>query len=104
MSGGGGYGNLVYGTTSYTLQSWLRDTKVGDGRVYSHVRVTRKSDLSVYSYLSSGQRTDGESSYARMADKNQTLDNGTGTFRYRVETCRTATLNDPCSDDKRTSP
>ncbi|NLT55599.1 MAG: hypothetical protein GXX79_13770 [Actinomycetales bacterium] len=104
MSGGGGYGNIIYGGVDYKLQSWLRDTKVGDGRVYAHVRVTRKSDNSVFHYLSSGKRSDGESSYARMADKTGYLDNGTGTFRYRVDTCRSVTLNDPCSEDKRYSP
>ena len=52
-------------------------------------------------YLSSGKRSDRESSYARMADKTDYLDNGTGTFQYKVETCRSVRLNEPCSDDKR---
>lgn len=99
----GGYGNLNYGSTSVTLQSWLRDTSVGDGRVYAHTTIARDSNGSVFVYLNSGKRSDGESSYARMADQGVSLDNGSGAFHYTVQTCRSVTLNDPCSRDKRTN-
>ena len=87
------YGNTV------TLQSWLRDTAVGDGRVYAHVQV--RTMAGAFGYLNSGQRSDGESSYARMADKSNVF--GYTAYNFWVQTCRAVTLNDPCSQDTRTS-
>jgi hypothetical protein len=100
MTGGGGYGNLSTGTTK-TLQSWLRDTRTGDGRVYAKVAINQGAQGTVAN-LTSGQRSDGESSYARMADKSITLQ--AGSYSYTVRTCRSATLQDPCSEDTRRYP
>lgn len=44
MAGGGGYGNLVFSGTKMTLQSTLRDTRVGDGRVYARTGAYRPND------------------------------------------------------------
>ncbi|GAB3681416.1 hypothetical protein [Angustibacter aerolatus] len=97
MSGGGGYGNLREGVGQATLQSWLRDTKLDDGRVYAHVVVqVGGADVSV---IDSGRRSDGERSYARMADRTGAL--GGGAHHYVVSTCRSTPANDPCSKDKR---
>lgn len=101
MSGGGGYGNLAFGSTTVTIQSWLRDTKIGDGRVYAKTWINQQNG-SLFATLSSGQRSDGESSYARMADKSTTTSSLTGYYDYQVRTCRWVTLVDPCSDDYRT--
>ncbi len=102
MTGGGGYGNLQLVSNQVTLQSWLRDTKVGDGRVYAHVRISNSNG--VYGYFASGKRTDGAATYARMQDVPYTVAKLVGNYSYRVETCRGATLNDPCSQDKRYYP
>lgn len=103
MSGGGGYGNLLMSGTKLTLQSWLRDTKTGDGRVYVKVAVNTLHD-GTFTNLTSGQRSDGESSYARMADQTTYTSLGVGSYYYIVRTCRSALLQDPCSDDTRRWP
>lgn len=100
MSGGGGYGNLGLNYTTVTLQSWLRDTTVGDGRVYAKNAILNSSG-GLYANLTSGERSDGEASYARMSDKSKVLPTGVGNYRYEVQTCRSATLQDPCSTDVR---
>lgn len=102
MTGGGGYGNVNFSGQTVTVQSWLRDTRVGDGRVYAKVSISNSKGL--YANLTSGQRSDGEATYARMADKSTTVAYGTlpGNYKYMVRTCRSATLQDPCSTDYRT--
>jgi hypothetical protein len=101
MSGGGGYGSLTWTSTKVTLQSTLRDTKVGDGRVYAKTAINHGADGTIAN-LTSGQRSDGESSYARMADKS--IGVVAGSYSYKVRTCRSATLQDPCSTDIRSYP
>lgn len=104
MSGGGGYGTLGLSGTKVTLTSTLRDTKVGDGRVYA--KVWGNNARGTAFTLSSGQRSDGESSYAKMLDKSINVPYGTvvGNYSYQVRTCRSVTLSDPCSDDYRRYP
>lgn len=99
MTGGGGYGSLDLYSTSVNLNSALRDTKVGDGRVYAKVAIYNSKGLFVN--LTSGQRSDGESSYAWMADKSYALPQLIGNYDFTVRTCRSATLQDPCSTDTR---
>ncbi|MGL5865078.1 MAG: hypothetical protein ACRCYX_04285 [Dermatophilaceae bacterium] len=99
MTGGGGYGNLNFSGTTATLQSWLRDTKVGDGRVYAKVAITNSKGL--FANLTSGQRSDGSPTYARMSDKSLSLSQLPGNYTYVVRTCRSATLQDPCSTASR---
>lgn len=101
FSGGGGYGNVNFGGVSYTLQSWLRDTVRDDGRVYAQIEWVHGAQ-GLIERTQSGRRADGEASYARMSDVLEYTDYGTGTYRYTAQTCRTASLNDPCSTDKRT--
>lgn len=101
MTGGGGYGNVNFGTSTFTLQSWLRDTKVGDGRVYAKAIAYTNSSGEWRADISSGLRTDGEATYARMADKSNGVGSPASGFSYKVRTCRSVTLNDPCSTDVR---
>lgn len=102
MSGGGGYGNA--NQVSYNdgvLQSWLKDTVLDGQRVY----VNGYADYGSYDFsFQSGRRTDGGSSYARMADKSFTsaYPYGVAQYRYSIELCRDKPLIfDPCSEDKR---
>lgn len=102
MSGGGGYGNA--NQVSYNdgvLQSWLKDTVLDGQRVY----VNGYADYGSYDFpCQSGRRTDGGSSYARMADKSFTsaYPYGVAQYRYSIELCRDKPLIfDPCSEDKR---
>ncbi|WP_432549156.1 hypothetical protein [Kineococcus arenarius] len=103
FNGGGGYGNLNMQVNDLTLQSWLRDTQVGDGRVYAKTAIIDGSS-GLYANLTSGERSDGESSYARMADQSRYVSKFVGNYSYRVNTCRGAVLQDPCSEDTRTYP
>lgn len=104
MSGGGGYGTLGLVSNKVTLTSTLRDTKVGDGRVYAKVWANNARGTAFT--ISSGLRTDGEASYVRMLDKSAYTPYGTlvGNYSYQVRTCRSVTLTDPCSDDYRHYP
>ena len=97
MSGGGGYGNLNFGTSTITLQSWLRDTTIGDGRVYAKAIVFHSGAA-----VNSGLRSDGEATYARMADQSLSVGANPSALKYTVKTCRSVTFNDPCSEDTRT--
>nr|WP_284289431.1 hypothetical protein [Angustibacter aerolatus] len=97
MSGGGGTATCARGSARRRCRAWLRDTKLDDGRVYAHVVVqVGGADVSV---IDSGRRSDGERSYARMADRTGAL--GGGAHHYVVSTCRSTPANDPCSKDKR---
>ena len=104
MSGGGGYGTLALSGTKVTLTSTLRDTKVGDGRVYAKVWANNARGTAFT--ISSGLRSDGEANYVRMLDKAAYTPYGTvvGNYSYQVRTCRSVTLTDPCSDDYRHYP
>src|SRR5687768_714374 len=59
MTGGGGYGSLDLGSQTVNLNSALRDSTIGDGRVYAKVGIYNSRGL--YTNLTSGQRSDGES-------------------------------------------
>ena len=105
MNGGGGYGAAVYSAYNKgTLQSTLKDTSLDGHRVYakligSLIYVGKPYSTSV----SSGQRADGESWYARMLDKNfySAAPTGVGQYYYTVRLCKGAFLQDPCSEDVR---
>lgn len=102
MTGGGGYGNLLYRSyNSGVLESWLKDTRPDGERVYVHAYGDYKSaDLVV----ESGRRTDGGSSYAEMADKTfySGYPYGVQQYFYIVRLCRDKAGFDPCSDTVRT--
>lgn len=102
MSGGGGYGNAVQtGYNTGTLQSWLKDTVLDGERIYAD----GYANYGNYDFgFQSGRRSDGGSSYARMADKGflSVYPYGVAQYSYQMELCRDKPLNlDPCSDDKR---
>jgi hypothetical protein len=103
MTGGGGYGNA--NQSSYNtgvLQSWLKDTALDGERVY----VNMYADYGSADFrVESGRRSDGGSSYARMADKSftSTYPYGVAQYYYTVRLCRDkAYSSDPCSDAYRT--
>lgn len=104
MTGGGGYGNanyVNYGTGN--LQSWLKDTVLDGERVYVNVNGSYGQN---YLNAQSGRRSDGGSSYARMADKAiySPYPYGVSQFYYTVRICRDKPFaGDPCSDDYRTN-
>ena len=104
FTGGGGYGNVNFAGTRVTLQTWARDTRVGDGRVYAKVAISNSRGL--FTNLTSGERSDGEPTYARLKDQSTNVAYGTlpGNYRYQVRMCRSATLQDPCSTDYRSYP
>lgn len=100
MSGGAGYGNLVYSNYNHgVLQVWLKDSKLDGKRIYAHVYADYKSDFTV----ESGRRTDGGATFARMADKSfaSAYPYGVQQYFYTVELCRDEPFLDPCSDSKR---
>lgn len=104
MTGGGGYGNAI--ATTYNtgvLQSWLKDTVLDGERTY----VNMYADLGNFDFAAqSGRRTDGGSSYARMADKSfmSAYPYGVAQYYYYVRVCRDKPwAGDPCSDDTRVS-
>ena len=76
-----------------TLQSWLHDTTVVDGRVYAKNAI--KNSKGLFANLTAGERSDGEASYARTADKAKVLPLSSRQLQLRCSHCRNATLQDP---------
>ena len=101
MSGGGGYGGISQKDYNHgTLVSTLKDTVLDGQRTYASGYADYACDFT----FESGRRSDGGSSYARMADKTFTscYPDGVAQYTYQIKLCREKAYGiDPCSDDKR---